>query len=225
MPGQTRPADSSARRAIRCFNGGPDNCPAKPAGPRRCSTTTTPLQWRAGQLPGQTAPRPSSTTSSICCFNGGPDNCPAKHRLDGVALDRVGASMEGRTIARPNIEVEPLTGPVVLVASMEGRTIARPNRANVAAWPAGSVAASMEGRTIARPNGPDANPTDTPTPASMEGRTIARPNGRPGGIDAPPDLRFNGGPDKLPGQTRSSPVSTTTVCRLQWRAGQLPGQT
>ena len=85
------------------------------------------LQWRAGQLPGQTSMLVSMSTKVLACFNGGPDNCPAKRHLarpfwrscnvlqwragqlpgqtgDAIVSDLyIGdASMEGRTIARPN---------------------------------------------------------------------------------------------------------------------------
>ncbi len=36
-----------------CFNGGPDNCPARPAGLVGIADKNTALQWRAGQLSGQ----------------------------------------------------------------------------------------------------------------------------------------------------------------------------
>ena len=62
-------------------------------------------------------------------------------------------------------------------------------------------AASMEGRAIARPNMPDLSDVDPRIGASMEGRAIARPN-----------------------STRSRSQAPAKI-RLQWRAGQLPGQT
>ena len=61
---------------------------------------------------------------------------------------------------------------------------------------------------------------------SMEGRAIARPNfvpkARNGGYS---DAAFNGGPGNCPAKPCSLPTRTTTFTTLQWRAGQLPGQT
>ena len=86
----------------RSFNGGPDNCPARLPSPTSALATAMNLQWRAGQLSGQTPkagfgggtivalqwragqlsgqtrrgknPRDAASDS----FNGGPDNCPAR---------------------------------------------------------------------------------------------------------------------------------------------------
>ena len=216
----------------------------------RDDATVTPgfwLQWRAGQLPGQTrAARPPR---------------PRRH-----------ASMEGRAIARPNVH-----GGVTVIehvalqwragqlpgqtrppfqrmmsghhASMEGRAIARPNgRVCTSASP--PKAASMEGRAIARPNRRAQSPTCSggcrfnggpgncpakrrvterhdglPSGASMEGRAIARPNKIL--LLASPwmsmSLQWRAG--QLPGQTCQARLSTTPNHPLQWRAGQLPGQT
>ena len=152
------------------------------------------------------------------------------------------ASMEGRTIARPNVvsmthttpttwtlqwragqlpgqtHRDPLSFILSVGASMEGRTPS-PSPATAPPplqWRAGQLPgqtrsrshchdhleeASMEGRTIARPNEHSVCGLLLPGLASMEGRTIARPNGR--------------------GQ-RSRPRARR---QLQWRAGQLPGQT
>ena len=84
---------------------------------------------------------------------------------------------------------------------MEGRAIARPNLRWCQRGP-WQRHASMEGRAIARPNGETAaaRPCELRT-ASMEGRAIARPN----------RVCFRMEP-------RWAPM-------LQWRAGQLPGQT
>ena len=85
------------------------------------------------------------------------------------------------------------------VASMEGRAIARPNSVDRS----GIVTidfASMEGRAIARPNSVDRSGIVTIDFASMEGRAIARPNFR-------------------------RPRVQVITRALQWRAGQLPGQT
>ena len=60
---------------------------------------------------------------------------------------------------------------------------------------------SMEGRAIARPNRPTGERCDQPPQPSMEGRAIARPN--------------------VPAAWAVMPRTLS----LQWRAGQLPGQT
>ena len=182
------------------------------------------LQWRAGQLPGQTRSL-GVVDHSPAPFNGGPGNCPAK-------LDHGGGeppSMEGRAIARPNYDLRHRSPAAVEIASMEGRAIARPNRPRngwtwatipVLQWRAGQLPGqtgvfvdiagpalpSMEGRAIARPNTMTWQATSALADrASMEGRAIARPNRRRG-------RRGSGSGSQLPSG-------------LQWRAGQLPGQT
>ena len=85
--------------------------------------------------------------------------------------------------------------------------------------------------------------------ASMEGRAIARPNRRPVCRGAAGPARFNGGPGNCPAKL-CDPIAVTSVVvasmegraiarpnpkrflpdplleqQLQWRAGQLPGQT
>ena len=160
-----------------------------------------------------------------------------------------GTSMEGRTIARPN----PLTGALVttlaanfnggpdncpakpgdragrraadLFTSMEGRTIARPN-ADAGRRPFRHVLrTSMEGRTIARPN-PGARQLRRPgRGTSMEGRTIARPNRRPPGRPSPGGALLQWRAGQLPGQTADGDLINRWTDKLQWRAGQLPGQT
>ena len=176
LPGQTTWTCDEPEIPQPRFNGGPDNCPAKRplhwfkrevidrlqwrAGQlpgqtsrflRRAAQNTKMLQWRAGQLPGQTGASPRSVTGPQHCFNGGPDNCPAK-RAGAADHDCLAdlASMEGRTIARPNLRSAVLAGHLRL-ASMEGRTIARPN-CHAGRHGDHRRDASMEGRTIARPN-------------------------------------------------------------------------
>ncbi len=177
MSGQTLSSLAVRRRGPRPFNGGPDNCPARPGQgfvlvvkqrrpsmegrtivrpdlspglPSRCHTHL--LQWRAGQLSGQTR-RP------VHCQH--PPDLP---------------SMEGRTIVRPDV-VFAVGLRKVRIPSMEGRTIVRPDRAVRKRWCAAGHLPSMEGRTIVRPDLRD------------------------------PPRAAPAGPD------------------LQWRAGQLSGQT
>ena len=208
------------------------------------------LQWRAGQLPGQTAAsrvgmmaaeptsmegraiarpnavgrgpgqcralrtsmegraiaRPNCGLVGLVAvgrryFNGGPGNCPAKRHQPRRHRPALAArtSMEGRAIARPNVTVE-RRAVSDHGTSMEGRAIARPNSMIPPTAPRLSVT-SMEGRAIARPNDPYSAVTGCGHNTSMEGRAIARPN------------------------LRTPTASSTSENPLQWRAGQLPGQT
>ena len=158
-------------------------------------------------MPGQTRSSPTVDTAITGAFNGGPGNCPAKPTLASVPIPRTSSrpSMEGRAIARPNPEDQRRhPGGGTKLPSMEGRAIARPNatRAAIGTHAVGIHVPSMEGRAIARPNRRrvrcDQRRIISP---SMEGRAIARPNR---GVSNP-----------SPGRWRP----------LQWRAGQLPGQT
>ena len=136
--------------------------------------------------------------------------------------------MEGRTIARPNdVDFDAASHCMTLLqwraGQLPGQTwICQPSvvlRVELQ-WRAGQlpgqtnrhhrglifgdppdIHASMEGRTIARPNNEAVQEIDRSDHASMEGRTIARPN--------------------VPDHMAASVLATL----LQWRAGQLPGQT
>ena len=203
----------------RCFNGGPDNCPARRAAGRRPAGRS--LQWRAGQLPGQT------------------------HRVTGSDNWPDSASMEGRTIARPDRTVGAAQLPVTAelqwrAGQLPGQTTCpgagrRPTQSRAA------VGASMEGRTIARPDlthpmDADAEPRLQWRAGQLPGQTWRRVgNGGPAtahrrasmGVDNCPARppRFNGGPDNCPARPALSSSRPTRRCALQWRAGQLPGQT
>ena len=107
----------------------------------------------------------------------------------------------------------------------------------------------MEGRAIARPNLRKGRHCDPPRRASMEGRAIARPNrlvlhrgrgvrpcfnGGPGNCPAKPPgvafgdnptMGFNGGPGNCPAKRPRQSACRPDSGPLQWRAGQLPGQT
>ena len=83
----------------------------------------------------------------------------------------------------------------------------------------------MEGRTIARPDIVRSGRHAETVQPSMEGRTIARP-------DSTSSLRltglrssFNGGPDNCPARRGDPTAAIQGAIALQWRAGQLPGQT
>ena len=175
-------------------------------------------------MPGQTALLTVSTYPRLATFNGGPGNCPAKPdssestssacenlqwragQLPGqtaplAEATAVSASLQWRAGQLPGqTRRHQLRYPDHSPPSMEGRAIARPNASGGRSGPERGVP-SMEGRAIARPNRTeDRPPRHGPVP-SMEGRAIARPN-----------------------VTRSG-QTVTAVSRLQWRAGQLPGQT
>ena len=96
LPGQTWPLGlAAAVGGCGTFNGGPDNCPARP-GPQRSQRDMklTSLQWRAGQLPGQTRRSGVSMRGSLQ-WRAGP---ASTGRGSAAELP----SMEGRTIARPD---------------------------------------------------------------------------------------------------------------------------
>ena len=209
-------------------------------------SVSTLLQWRAGQLPGQS-------------FNGGPGARPNWHRGDHRAPTTAkpgsgskgswpGASMEGRTIARPNSPAP---------ASMEGRTIARPNTVPLGDCPATPYALCRRSQTqrCVSPSGRFNGGPDNCPAKRITGRVgvdascqwnIARPNpaglaaartsvalqwragqlpgqtGRPSDADVPKPIV----PASMEGRTIARPnVMSVGTDRLQWRAGQLPGQT
>ena len=181
------------------------------------------LQWRAGQLPGQTLVQERERVRV-----GGP-------------------SMEGRTIARPDVgrgtgralpgglqwRAGQLPGqtrdrhddqPPALNPSMEGRTIARPDASTPAVlphvfnlqWRAGQLPGQTRGASVCVVaaactfnGGPDNCPARRghPTPRGE----------RP--------LPFNGGPDNCPARPAAAKFNDQLNLLLQWRAGQLPGQT
>ena len=269
-----KPPPLSASSWERCyFNGGPDNCPAKPGTVWYTRERPSGLQWRAGQLPGQTRPAPGSRSACWRHFNGGPDNCPAKRdNLPTGPTPNALTSMEGRTIARPN-PPWPSTAPPNR-SSLQWRAGQLPGQTapdggpdhvrRILQWRAGQLpgqttdvkharhaklalqwrAGQLPGQTPASApsrlrrwryfnGGPDNCPAkhlrrgrrlggglDT----SMEGRTIARPNlDRDSTRSAARALQWRAG--QLPGQTVMVRRRRRAMSKLQWRAGQLPGQT
>ena len=132
--------------------------------------------------------------------------------------------MEGRAIARPNLARSKVSK-LERLASMEGRAIARPNLSEVLAVERRLCRASMEGRAIARPNLPHRRLRTTTIRASMEGRAIARPNPVRKGRNRSPASWLQWRAGQLPGQTYRPDVGALQPTLLQWRAGQLPGQT
>ena len=245
--------------------------PNEPAATHNCFSSSA-LQWRAGQLPGQTG------VASASCKPGPRASMEGRaiarpNKAGGVfGPQQALASMEGRAIARPNWMTVPGTGfrfsgfnggpgncpakPTIwssvptwchgfnggpgncpakrlpdglragagLAASMEGRAIARPNCA-VGGCRVSRLGASMEGRAIARPNMCSCGETRGAGAASMEGRAIARPNPSvdPLGMRCSIKLQWRAG--QLPGQTLNDWTPVRHCTSLQWRAGQLPGQT
>ena len=111
---------------------------------------------------------------------------------------------------------------------MEGRTIVRPDRTRRISR-VGRRFPSMEGRTIVRPDFVVWLRQHPDIPPSMEGRTIVRPDQRRSSRDANErqcSLQWRAG--QLSGQTCDDAGSITrrrAVTILQWRAGQLSGQT
>ena len=84
---------------------------------------------------------------------------------------------------------------------------------------------SMEGRTIARPDRRARHIHPTVAAPSMEGRTIARPDAAAGFGVLAVKAAFNGGPDNCPARPDHLRLVDGSSIHLQWRAGQLPGQT
>ena len=135
------------------FNGGPDNCPARPPPPRSPRPASSSLQWRAGQLSGQTRHRAQKKTTAASVlqwragqlsgqtagpgrgnraapqpFNGGPDNCPARPCGCLNTRLREPESFNGGPDNCParHYGVGVNQG-VTMFPSMEGRTIVRPD--------------------------------------------------------------------------------------------------
>ena len=158
-------------------------------------------------------------------FNGGPSNCsaerPVPHPRQHVGAD---PSMEGRAIARPNLE---------LIASRRY-----------------SAVPSMEGRGIARPNIPDRRMGGDGDRPSMGPSNCSAEPGSGGRRRRSRDRAFNGGPSNCSAGRRRRRVSCRTGARpsmegraiarpdgelapigslvdtaLQWRAEQLLGRT
>ena len=84
---------------------------------------------------------------------------------------------------------------------------------------------SMEGRTIARPDMPAGSHVADSSHPSMEGRTIARPDKIEHRRIVTEGIHLQWRAGQLPGQTCGRPSLCGSTFHLQWRAGQLPGQT
>ena len=200
------------------FNGGPGNCPAVAAGNALSDWPTE------ASMEGRAIARPNSLMQSLAVDHGRASalqwragQLPGQTRAaDQKRSERFGeASMEGRAIARPNVAVtEAITVVTILPASMEGRAIARPNA------PASPLAASLEGRSA---DGTDLSfnggPGNCPAKHEMSETGPSPRAGRP--------ACFNGGPGNCPAKPNGvrGPSAGGLTLTLQWRAGQLPGQT
>ena len=249
LTGQTRQPRRPAVPARHPFNGGPGNCPAK----RRTSPARTPRRSSGfnggpGNCPAKRAEIVGQADGEVPASMEGRAIARPNVAAEVDRPDEPVASMEGRAIARPNRHspTRPNRGHP---ASMEGRAIARPNPHSLASRLSRQLA-SMEGRAIARPNRMRPRTTRANNQASMD-RAIARPpdgwpplrtagfNGGPGNCPAKRDRAgigpaapgrgpcFNGGPGNCPAK-RDGPGSDLlhyVPASLQWRAGQLPGQT
>ncbi len=230
------------------FNGGPGNCPAKPDSLALLTTDhiDPSMEGRAiarpnGRvgIPRQQHKEPSMEGRAIARPN---FRRPAGRDVFAAP------SMEGRAIARPNVHRTRICGTDEM-PSMEGRAIARPNhfrplprserRGPFNGGP-GNCPAKLEGREgvgleeaafnggpgncPAKPDGVWRQACHKELP-SMEGRAIARPNPPRRCPLSTPACAFNGGPGNCPAKLACQVPTSAGSTSLQWRAGQLPGQT
>ena len=185
---------------------------------------TSTLQWRAGQLSGQTCGC-GGLRRRARTFNGGPDNCPARLWFGP-------SSGTGQTV-----QITFNGGPDNCPARPPN-----PHRTyRNSKWRAGQL--SGQTRTVfsgrcwresAFNGGPDNCPARHPCrlqqssrrSPSMEGRTIVRPDLSHRGTPRPNQYHaFNGGPDNCPARQDRRSTRSYHQTTLQWRAGQLSGQT
>ena len=158
------------------------------------------LQWRAGQLSGQTRRYRRQRCSRHPPFNGGPDNCPARLERMSVGTCCPYAFNGGpdNCPARREIETSIWAMPPLLQ------------------WRAGQLSGQTCGDRLHSQRG---------VMPSMEGRTIVRPDSTQQRSQAGPQRPFNGGPDNCPARHPQVRGLTVRSINLQWRAGQLSGQT
>ena len=174
------------------FNGGPDTRPARRVRVPLGAAAMTVLQWRAGHSPGQT----TTTRQQLLIWTR--------------------ASMEGRTLARPDFAK---AGKIcsICVASMEGRTLARPDPSFAPSHP--HFLARFNGGPDTRPARPLQEVLELMEGlgASMEGRTLARPDRRYRFFGVHGAFRFNGGPDTRPARplARSGALDLPVSGRLR----------
>ncbi len=193
------PLRNCRRTANACFNGGPDNCPARPG--KKQGSKPKP---RRASMEGRTIVRPGL--------------------YEAVAAARAPiASMEGRTIVRPGNRI----GAVWAndgSASMEGRTIVRPgserpNRkpipCNELQWRAGQLSGQA---------GTDPGLLAEIDALQWRAGQLSGQAGRSTETSTVRESGFNGGPDNCPARLLSPSAISSLIVRLQWRAGQLSGQ-
>ena len=261
LPGQTQHATPQRRDPRSCFNGGPGNCPAK-----QCTRASADVAQRRPRRfnggPGNCPAKPGASSGSRLWrpgFNGGPDNCPAKLRVTARLRPRCGRfnggpgncpakhvgqqrrharrgrhrfnGGPGNCPAKPGLSLGP-AHPFALLCfnGGPGNCPAKRQRVRAALHPFAQAksfnggAGQLPGQT--RHDRDARRPSE---PASMEGRAIARPNpkSQPLVERFPFALQWRAG--QLPGQTTQRPLHLDFNALgnpgLQWRAGQLPGQT
>ena len=192
------PVAGAFRSRSQCFNGGPDNCPARHDGLACPVHVPDLLQWRAGQLSGQAGNR-------------------IRHPPPPPKLQWRAGQLSGQA------DVRHRTGPRPRTASMEGRTIVRPGSARSRAtfWvrsrfnggPDNCPARRRRYQASERgPYGFNGGPDNCPARQSGVYRHPVR------------HRRFNGGPDNCPARPDEWVGGVVGYRELQWRAGQLSGQ-
>ena len=158
------------------------------------------LQWRAGQLPGQTVGAAVGAKGTLVILQWRAGQLPGQTWCwSWSVLLLWPPSMEGRTIARPDLAVLEGTRRRHL-PSMEDRTIARPDH------PQNTQASTQYSPFNGGPDNCPARPRK-----ALYRHVQSRP--------------FNGGPDNCPARPGRPHVDMPLMSTLQWRAGQLPGQT
>ena len=140
------------------------------------------LQWRAGQLPGRTRATSTTARCTPCPFNGGPGNCPAEQ---GVPLYIA--------TTRPTFNGGPGNCP-----AERPRTHSRCPLRRSAPFNGGPGNCPAELQAGHRTRNPGRAP-------SMEGRAIARPNQTTSPAANAGTVTFNGGPGNCPAERAHHP--------------------
>ena len=158
------------------------------------------LQWRAGQLPGQT------------------HVLQLDQYYEVAHLQWRAGQLPGQTVdsARPSAPIASLQWRAGQLPGQTTQDTLIENRIRALQWRAGQLPGQTPG--MAHRGNQSLFP-------SMEGRAIARPNPAPWQSPSAPPPAFNGGPGNCPAKLIPHHPTTGTRPPLQWRAGQLPGQT
>ena len=162
-------------------------------------------------MPGQTQPtEPTGFAGTILdTFNGGPGNCPAKRRRRHTTAHRWCYALQWRA------------------GQLPGQTARPPSTTSASESPLQWRAGQLPGQT-------DARRRRDPPPVTFHGSLQWRAGQLPGqtsrvlseSIDCARDHAFNGGPGNCPAKlARGWAGIPHRSWGLQWRAGQLPGQT